>query len=259
MNAAPLRSPQPSPLTGDAIMKLTQAANASTADVALSPQAQSAAANAAAPIAQAVAQMQARIHNRVGAVEAQLSNFGKWKATVADIQTSARSLRDITIKSPAADVKTAAIQLATRLNAALGASKLAGTASGTAQTGEALRSAISSGSNTLSALKTLGFKQLQDGTLAFNAATFEARQKSTPQATLAALSSMGQALEAAATAELAHGTDTGGPIATLAQQASSLKANKFMTLAMGVKFAVDHQAPSTGQVSEGLAAYKAKG
>jgi flagellar capping protein FliD len=212
------------------------------------------------PAARALQKLGEKIQVAVDTSTTQLSSLGVLKSAVSNIQLAAHALHNLPSTLSNADAKVAANGFVAVFNHAISTAKATANAMGASavtassrRTASDLGRAVTANTATMDALKKMGFSTLSDGTLTLDAKKFEAAQQADPSAVRATLAKLGQQVDAAAGKELATGGTVAASLASLNQQASSLKAQQGAL----IKAATAAAASSAASSSYALGAYRA--
>ncbi len=217
-------------------MNISEIAKSSAAAAYLSgkqqPAAQATEATSSAPTP--LAKAESRVKTQLDATSAQLTTFGKLKSAVSDVQLAAQSLGSLAKDATAATAKSAASKLVSAFNGAVNLSKTSapsGDASSTnnnatTRVGAELSRSLRFDPVTQSSLTKLGISSNSDGTLSIDSTKFDIAQKADPAGAQAALAKMGQAVNKAATKELAAGGAVTGSIDVLSKRSLNLSAQQ---------------------------------
>ena len=242
-------------------MTSIQSANTVTTSVLTGSQTSAQASSSLGPVAKALQKAGERIQAAVDTSTTQLSSFGVLKSAVSNIQLAAHALHNLPSPVSAADLRTAASGFTTVFNNAITTAKATATAVGSSsvtassvRAGAELGRAVTGNTATLDAMKKVGFSVMPDGTLGLDAKRFDAAQKADPVGVRATLAKLGQQVDTAASKELAAGGTVASSLASLNQQASSLKAQQSALLKAGAAATANSSATSS---SYGLSAYLA--
>jgi flagellar capping protein FliD len=195
-----------------------------------------------------------------------LSNFGKLKSAVSEVQLASRALHSLSVTASAASVKLAAGNLVTAYNSALKAARAAAAVTGASvESGAANRASrellqsVAADAATLASLKKMGISVMPDGTLVLDAKALEAASQAGPAALQSALASLGQQIDKAATRELSADGAVAAPLDKLNHRASVLKLQQQAMTALGDNMAAmakSNAAAGYGAYGNyGLAAY----
>jgi hypothetical protein len=223
------------------------------------------ATSSTSPVALAMQKANARLQPQLETASAQLSSFGKLKASIADMQVAAHAMSGLTSASSAADAKAAAIRFVTSFNASTVAAKTAATAMASSdpsvarRVGNDLSRSVTANYSAFDALKKIGFKQQPDGSLALDAAKLDAALSTDPAGARASLAKLGQTADTLANRELAEGGNVAAPWASLNQRSTALKTQQNAILAIEQKLNATtstQSTPSSSYVNYGIAAYK---
>lgn len=215
-----------------------------------------AATSAVSPVLQKLVQ---RVQTDMDATKTQLSSFGLLKSAVATTQSAAQALGKLSATATADDVTKAVGAFFNAFNGAAAAAKMAASGSATSAATQAatrvdkdMQRALGNSPVLTDAMKLLGLRLQNDGTLAHDVKKFAASLQSNPAAVREALAKLGQKVDAAASNELANNGNVAGGVSNLNQHNTSLTAQQ-KALAKAVQAA---QAKlSLAAVNSGLAAY----
>lgn len=251
-------------------MNISQLTNSSTSNTSstsnslTSKNTSTKATTSASPVSNAMTLADARIQSQLDTTTTQLSSFGKLKSSVSDAQLAARALSGLTTTTSAADLKATVNRFVMTFNAAIATAKSTATSAGgvsaesssAGQISRDLSRTFTVDTTLNDGMRKMGFKQLPDGTLAFDSAKFDAAQKADPTAMQSTLSKIGQLVDKTATKELATGGSVDGSMAALNKRSTLLKTHQTAMLDMVQKFATAQTSSTSGFAGYGLAAYK---
>ena len=206
----------------------------------------------------------ARIQAQLDTTTAQLSSFGKLQSAISNLQLDAKNLAATTPQSSVADVRAAASNFAASFSVAVITARSTADLPGSSaqDAGNARRvvrdlgHALAGTPQVSDAIRKIGFRLESDGTLTVDAKKFDAAQKADPAAVQAALDTVAQAVEKAASNELSAGGVVRGSIQALGQRSVALKTQHNAMLAAVKQMSTSQTAGAgTGYVGYGVSAY----
>ncbi len=165
-----------------------------------------------------------RIQASVDSTSAQISAMGSFKSSVAQLQSVAKTLSNLSTTSTADNLTQTAASLFNTFNAAIAAATKTGPAASGAS--RDLQRALQSSPALSDAMHKLGLGVQSDGTLQHNAKQFAAALAADPAGVRTALQKLGQQLNTVAGKELASDGKLSTALATLNQRNTALAAQQ---------------------------------
>lgn len=213
--------------------------SASIASASSQPATQAAAAAAAAnPLTSGINKATARLQTQLDTVTANLSTLGKFKSSVTEAQTSAKSLAALTGSSTSDAVKKSLAAFISDFNNMVAATKTAATdSSGVGTISRGMTRAMNADLSKVNALRQMGISKASDGSLKLDDAKFEAAFKSSSSTVLGTLSKLGQLVDKAATKELASGGRISSSMSAFGSQSSNLQLQQKALLKAAQQYA----------------------
>jgi hypothetical protein len=164
------------------------------------------------------------LQTQVDAASASLSSFGKFKASVGELQTTAQGLGGFKTTSSNEDVKKKLTSFIANFNKMVVSTKAATTdSSGVERISSGMKRAMSADFSRIGELRNMGFTRGSDGTWKLDATKFDAAYQASPSAMQSTLSKLGQLVDKAASKELASDGRIGNSIDAFTRQSSLLK------------------------------------
>lgn len=164
------------------------------------------------PLALAVQRADKRVQNEVDVNTAQLSSFGRLKASVSDVQIAAKALTDLSAESSISNIQSAVSRMLGAFNGAADTAQTTAALPGASVASESarrverdLQQAVTADVRIASALKDIGI-EFRGNALKLDVDRLDASLASDPDHARAVLAELGQQLDTTSTAELqAHG------------------------------------------------------
>lgn len=212
-------------------------ATASSATSATTQQQATQAASAIDPTTAALKKADARVQKLLDSTTASISGLGKFKAAVANTQTTAKALSALKDTSAVADVKKALDGFASSFNTVVAETKsLTADASGTARISRAMNRAVNADLSKLGDLRAMGFTNGTDGSLKIDSAKLEAAYKADPKGVQETLAKLGKLAEKTAEKELSGDGRIAGAMDKLKGQANNFMLQQSAILKVSQTF-----------------------
>jgi len=184
-------------------------------------------------VVRALTEASTRLQADYSSTTAQLSSFGLLKSALATSQSSAQALINLPSSASASDVTTAMANFFNGYNSAIKAAAnsaaVPGTGSAAAnakRVSKDMQWALSTNSNAIGAMQTLGLTLQSDGTLKQDATQFANAEKTNPAGVQSAMAILGKAIANVTTKELGSTGFVGSTITSLTQHNTSLTAQQ---------------------------------
>ena len=165
-----------------------------------------------------------KLQTQLHAASTSLSSFGKFKASVGELQTTSQGLSQFKASSTSEDVKMKLTSFIANFNNMVASTRTAATgASGVERISSGMTRAMSADLSRIGELRGMGFTKGSDGTLKLDTTKFDAAYKASSSAVRSTLSRLGQLVDKAASKELASDGRISNSIDNLTKQSSLLK------------------------------------
>lgn len=225
-------------------------ATASSATSAATQQQATQATSAIDPTTAALKKADARVQKLLDSTTASISGLGKFKAAVANTQTTAKALSALKDTSTVADVKKALDGFASSFNTVVAETKsLTADASGTARISRSMNRAVNADLSKLGDLRAMGFTNGTDGSLKIDSAKLEAAYKADPKGVQETLAKLGKLAEKTAEKELSGDGRIAGGMEKLKGQATNFMLQQSAILKVSQTFAQQNIGAATSRPS----------